>query len=42
MAAASPDHAPREAFSHLFRVGARHRSAHLIGAISLTVQRVRG
>jgi hypothetical protein len=38
----SPDHAPREAFSHLFRAGARGRSDQLIGAIPLTMQRVWG
>jgi hypothetical protein len=39
---ASPDHAPRQALSHLFRADARHRSDQLIGAIPLTMQRVWG
>ena len=39
---ASPDHAPRGAFLHLRRGGARHRSDRLIGANPLTVQRVWG
>src|SRR5579872_3380092 len=36
----SPDHAPGDAFSHLFWAGARRRADHLIGAIPLTMQRV--
>src|SRR5579859_4612818 len=36
----NPDHAPRDAFSDLFRAGARHRADHMIGAIPLTMQRV--
>jgi hypothetical protein len=38
----NPDHAPRQALSHLFRADARHRSDQLIGAIPLTMQRVWG
>jgi hypothetical protein len=37
---ASPDHASREPFSHVFGAGARDRSDQLIGASPLTMQRV--
>src|SRR5262245_39448604 len=36
----NPDHAPWEPFSHVFRGGARDRCDQLIGATSLSMQRV--